>query len=206
MKFRRPTHPFICSETRAGRFQIQRKTRADRMRANCRRSSRRCDGACTSQSSSMGGGWSGLSAATSTITPCQPMVRHWRGSGKSGDQGECGPAKHAPDAEPDERVTDAETHTYHLFLANRQRLAGNRTNCEVLAGPAREGLCLLQGLLLCGICGRRLSVRYTGNGGLYPIYQCNWTHREAISSSSPPGTGWTPICKWGAARIIETPG
>jgi DNA invertase Pin-like site-specific DNA recombinase len=55
--------------------------------------------------------------------------------------------------------------TWDQFLANRQRLAGNRTNCEVLAGPAREGLCLLQGLLLCGICGRRLSVRYTGNGG-----------------------------------------
>ena len=48
---------------------------------SCRRSSRRCDGACTSQSSSRGGGWSGLSAATSTITPCQPMVRHWRCSG-----------------------------------------------------------------------------------------------------------------------------
>ena len=25
--------------------------------------------------------------------------------------------------------------------------------------------------LVCGICGRRLGVRYTGNGGLYPIYQ-----------------------------------
>ena len=48
---------------------------------SCRRSSRRCDGACTSQSPSRGGGWSGLSAATSTITPCQPMVRHWRCSG-----------------------------------------------------------------------------------------------------------------------------
>src|SRR5256886_16919055 len=67
------------------------------------------------------------------------------------------------------------------FPANRQRLAGNRTNCEVLAGPAREGLCLLQGLLLCGICGRRLGVRYTGNGGLYPIYQCNWRHREGLA-------------------------
>ena len=48
---------------------------------SCRRSSRRCDGACTSQSSSRGDGWSGLSAATSTITPCQPMVRHSRCSG-----------------------------------------------------------------------------------------------------------------------------
>jgi hypothetical protein len=67
------------------------------------------------------------------------------------------------------------------FGANRQRLEANRTNKEVLPGPAREGLCLLQGLLLCGTCGRRLGVRYTGNGGVYPIYQCIWKHREALS-------------------------
>jgi Site-specific recombinases, DNA invertase Pin homologs len=93
--------------------------------------------------------------------------------------------------------------TWDQFLANRQRLAGNRTNCEVLTGPAREGLCLLQGLLVCGICGRRLGVRYTGNGGLYPIYQCNWRHREALSrkacmsvassrSTMPLLSGWSP--------------
>ena len=33
MKSRRPTHPFICGKTRAGKFQIKRKTRRDRMRA-----------------------------------------------------------------------------------------------------------------------------------------------------------------------------
>ena len=71
--------------------------------------------------------------------------------------------------------------TWDQFLANRKRLAANRTNSEVLTGPSREGLCLLQGLLLCGACGRRLSVRYTGNGGLYPIYQCNWKHREGLA-------------------------
>jgi hypothetical protein len=60
--------------------------------------------------------------------------------------------------------------TWDQFPANRKRLAANRTNDEVLAGPAREGLCLLQGLLLCGHCGRRLNVRYSGNGGLYPVY------------------------------------
>src|ERR1700741_2358327 len=65
------------------------------------------------------------------------------------------------------------------FLANRSRLAANRTNSEVLAGPAREGLCLLQGVLLCGICGRRLTTRYTGNGGLYPSYDCNSRSRDA---------------------------
>jgi DNA invertase Pin-like site-specific DNA recombinase/uncharacterized protein YndB with AHSA1/START domain len=67
------------------------------------------------------------------------------------------------------------------FVINRERLAANRTNREGLAGPVREGLCLLQGLLLCGVCGRRLGVRYTGNGGLYPIYQCVWKHREALA-------------------------
>jgi len=59
-------------------------------------------------------------------------------------------------------------------------MEANRTNSEVLGGPAREGLCLLQGMLVCGHCGRRLSVRYTGNGGLYPIYECNWQQREAL--------------------------
>ena len=58
----------------------------------------------------------------------------------------------------------------------------NRTNGDSLAGPAREGLCLLQGILLCGECGRRLTVRYKGNGGLYPMYQCLWKHREGLTS------------------------
>ena len=71
--------------------------------------------------------------------------------------------------------------SWDRFLANRQRMDANRTNREVLGGPARDGLCLLQGMLVCGHCGRRLSVRYTGNGGLYPIYECNWQHREALA-------------------------
>jgi DNA invertase Pin-like site-specific DNA recombinase len=68
------------------------------------------------------------------------------------------------------------------FTANRQRLAANRTNDAALPGPAREGLCLLQGMLVCGACGRRLGVHYTGNGGIYPVYQCIWRHREALST------------------------
>jgi hypothetical protein len=71
--------------------------------------------------------------------------------------------------------------TWDQFLANRERSAANRTNCEGLAGPAREGLCLLQGLLLCGTCGQRLSSRYVGNGGLYPTYECNQSRREALA-------------------------
>ena len=67
------------------------------------------------------------------------------------------------------------------FLANQERLAKNRTNAEapILNGPAREGLALLQGLMLCGICGHALTVRYRGNGGLYPVYLCSGQRRDA---------------------------
>jgi len=82
------------------------------------------------------------------------------------------------------RVVIADHHpgyiTWEQFLANRRRLEANRTNNEVFSGPVREGLCLLQGLLFCSTCGRRLTVRYQGNRGLYPIYECNWRHREAL--------------------------
>lgn len=43
---------------------------------------------------------------------------------------------------------------------------------------------MLQGLLICGHCGRRLTPRYRGNGGLYPIYECNWRKREGLSKTS----------------------
>lgn len=59
------------------------------------------------------------------------------------------------------------------YLENQQMLEANQTNKpEQLSGAAREGRALLQGLLWCAHCGRRLSPRYTGNGGLYPIYHC----------------------------------
>ena len=70
------------------------------------------------------------------------------------------------------------------FFENQRRLEKNRTNGEemLLSGAAREGLALLQGLLLCGHCGRALTVRYTGNGGIYPSYLCNWLRREGLAT------------------------
>jgi DNA invertase Pin-like site-specific DNA recombinase len=91
-------------------------------------------------------------------------------------------------AMPEWRVSLKDHHegyiTWEEFLDNQERLEKNRTNGEetVLAGPAREGLALLQGLLLCGHCGRRLTVRYLGNGGVYPCYLCNWLRREGLAS------------------------
>lgn len=70
------------------------------------------------------------------------------------------------------------------YLENQKRLENNRTNGGemVLSGPAREGLALLEGLLICGHCGHAITVRYTGNGGVYPCYLCNWQGREGLST------------------------
>jgi len=71
------------------------------------------------------------------------------------------------------------------YLENQQMLEQNQTNQpdQLLSGAAREGRALLQGLLLCAHCGRRLSPRYTGHGGIYPVYECTRRHEDARYSA-----------------------
>jgi DNA invertase Pin-like site-specific DNA recombinase len=68
--------------------------------------------------------------------------------------------------------------SWEQFLRNQQRLDDN---CTVRGndrrGAVREGHALLQGLVLCGHCGRRMSVRYTRNGTT-PSYECNQVHKQ----------------------------
>ena len=60
--------------------------------------------------------------------------------------------------------------SYDAFLANRQRLRGNRYNFEAKGrGAPRQGVALLQGLVRCGRCGRQMGVSY---GRQRPRYQC----------------------------------
>jgi DNA invertase Pin-like site-specific DNA recombinase len=69
--------------------------------------------------------------------------------------------------------------TWDQFLRNQQRLDDNRTfRPEDCRGAVREGAALLQGIILCGRCGRRMSARYLDDG-LTPCYECNQTHKEA---------------------------
>jgi DNA invertase Pin-like site-specific DNA recombinase len=70
---------------------------------------------------------------------------------------------------------------------NLKRLDLNRTNLEV-SGSAREGTALLQGIILCGRCGRKMTVRYTGNGGNTPVYECigRWEHGNKSTCTSVP--------------------
>jgi DNA invertase Pin-like site-specific DNA recombinase len=68
--------------------------------------------------------------------------------------------------------------TWDQFLHNRQRLDDNRTfRPEEHRGAPREGAALLQGIVLCGLCGRRMSVRYSRNGSI-PCYTCNELHSQ----------------------------
>lgn len=73
------------------------------------------------------------------------------------------------------------------FEANQKLLASNQTNAE-RSGPAREGAALLPGIILCGRCGRRMTVRYTGTGGVRPAYECTgrWEHGSKASCTSVP--------------------
>jgi hypothetical protein len=65
--------------------------------------------------------------------------------------------------------------TYH---ANRRRLRANwRGPREGGVGPVREGPALLQGLVRCGRCGRKMQVSYSGSSGNVRRYSCHQAHR-----------------------------
>jgi len=80
------------------------------------------------------------------------------------------------------------------FMQNQTRL---NDNAQILGrdrrhGPPREGPALLQGLIVCGRCGKRMTLRYhVRKGRLEPDYLCQ---SEGINSGQPlcqhiPGAG-----------------
>ena len=64
---------------------------------------------------------------------------------------------------------------WDTYLASTARLAANMAPARGAdgTGATREGCALLQGLAICGICGRRLGVFYRGPAKSAPGYQCN---------------------------------
>lgn len=61
------------------------------------------------------------------------------------------------------------------FEANQQRLADNARayGIQRRSGPVREGPALLQGRVLCGLCGERMGVHYSQeHGKTVPLYIC----------------------------------
>jgi DNA invertase Pin-like site-specific DNA recombinase len=81
--------------------------------------------------------------------------------------------------------------TWEEFEDNQRRL---RENAQAHGGdrrrrPPREGPALLQGLMVCGRCGDRMTVRYhRRQGDLWPTYVCQRrgiAHGERICQSVP---------------------
>jgi len=87
--------------------------------------------------------------------------------------------------------------TWPQYQANQQTLAANAAahGHNRKAGPAREGPALLQGLIICGRCGRRMTVRYhrRNDGTTVPGYVCQ---HDGIQNA-------TPICQHMPGAIID---
>jgi DNA invertase Pin-like site-specific DNA recombinase len=68
--------------------------------------------------------------------------------------------------------------TWEQFLRNQRQLDDNRTwRAEEHRGAVREGPSLLQGIVLCGSCGRRMSIRYQRDGSVL-MYECHQLHSQ----------------------------
>ena len=84
--------------------------------------------------------------------------------------------------------------TLEQYDANRARLAANAATHgrDRTAGPPREGPALLQGIIICGTCGQRMTVRYhQRRSRLLPTYVCQ---RDGIEHArricqAVPGAG-----------------
>src|SRR6266567_4532883 len=83
--------------------------------------------------------------------------------------------------------------TLEQYDANRARLTASAAahGRDRAAGPPREGPALLQGIIVCGICGRRMTVRYhRRRGRLLPACVCQRDgieHGHRICQAVPGG-------------------
>ncbi len=72
--------------------------------------------------------------------------------------------------------------SWEQFMHHQQRLDDNRTlRDDNRRGAPREGAALLQGIVLCGRCGRRMTIRYLK--GNVPSYECNQLHKQRGAST-----------------------
>jgi DNA invertase Pin-like site-specific DNA recombinase len=84
--------------------------------------------------------------------------------------------------------------SWEEFEENQKRLQHNQQAraIERQSGPPREGPALLQGLVICGKCGRRMTLRYHQRGGrLSPDYLCQKQAAEEcrpLCQNVPGGT------------------
>jgi len=69
--------------------------------------------------------------------------------------------------------------SWDAYLANQAQLQANRNHYgQGRPGAVRQGQALLQGIALCGRCGRQMWLRYSGPQGTFPVYQCQADAKE----------------------------
>ncbi|MGH3632215.1 MAG: recombinase family protein, partial [Sciscionella sp.] len=98
-------------------------------------------------------------------------------------------------------------HPGHVFwdeyLATRERLRANVIRRGEGGGAAREGTALLQGIVRCGRCGRRMQVAYSGTNGRVPRYACVRAHHLHGVAHSCQSLGGVRLEKAVAAAFLE---
>jgi hypothetical protein len=76
--------------------------------------------------------------------------------------------------------------TWQEYERNQEHLAMNsQAYAPKRLAPPREGPALLQGLILCGRCGERMTVRYHQRGGRRIVPDYVW-QRAGIAHAQPP--------------------
>lgn len=91
------------------------------------------------------------------------------------------------------------------YLQNQKILKQNQTNAgkNLLPLSAREGHALLQGLMICGICGHRVTIRYKGNGGICPRYECNYKRNQGMDKSPCLSVGALALDQAISQRVLR---
>jgi DNA invertase Pin-like site-specific DNA recombinase len=74
--------------------------------------------------------------------------------------------------------------TWETYMSNQEKLRQNRPRAfEATRGAPREGAAMLAGVVLCGRCGRRMSVRYGSRSSApgYWSYACSGEQRQRLA-------------------------
>jgi DNA invertase Pin-like site-specific DNA recombinase len=89
------------------------------------------------------------------------------------------------------------------YLATRERLRANVRPKGEGGGAAREGAALLQSIVRCGRCGRRMQVAYSGNKGQVPRYACVRAHQMHGTDRACQSLGAMRLDKAVSAAFLE---
>jgi DNA invertase Pin-like site-specific DNA recombinase/transposase len=72
--------------------------------------------------------------------------------------------------------------SWEQYLETQRRLLANARPTGQGGGAAREGSALLQGLVRCAKCGRKMKVKYSGPSGRTHTYLCESTYQTQATS------------------------